>query len=72
MSYVYVIRREAVGLAGPEVEQPNELPTLNQGHVNGRPHSLGNQFLDHSWSLWLDLQILLNTVPVVLKRTGAH
>ena len=26
----------------------------------------------HNWSLALDLQILLNTVPVVLRRTGAH
>ena len=26
----------------------------------------------HNWSLGLDLQILLNTVPVVLRRTGAH
>jgi lipopolysaccharide/colanic/teichoic acid biosynthesis glycosyltransferase len=28
------------------------------------------EYIDH-WSLWLDLRILLQTIPVVLKGTGA-
>ena len=26
----------------------------------------------HNWSLWLDLRILLRTVPAVVRGTGAH
>ncbi len=26
----------------------------------------------HSWSLWLDLQIMLNTVVVIVRRDGAY
>jgi lipopolysaccharide/colanic/teichoic acid biosynthesis glycosyltransferase len=29
------------------------------------------QYID-SWSLWLDLKILLKTIPVVLMGKGAH
>jgi lipopolysaccharide/colanic/teichoic acid biosynthesis glycosyltransferase len=29
------------------------------------------QYID-TWSLWLDLKILLHTIPVVLRGIGAH
>ena len=32
---------------------------------------LDTEYIDR-WSLWLDLKILLNTVPVVMRRTGAY
>ncbi len=45
--------------------------------VNGRSRlsferwmELDMQYIDH-WTLWLDLKILLKTIPVVLKGTGA-
>jgi lipopolysaccharide/colanic/teichoic acid biosynthesis glycosyltransferase len=28
------------------------------------------QYIDH-WSLWLDIKILVRTIPAVLKGTGA-
>jgi hypothetical protein len=31
---------------------------------------LDMEYIDH-WSLWLDLKILLGTIPAVLKRSGA-
>ena len=31
---------------------------------------LDMQYID-TWSLWLDLKILLKTIPVVLRGTGA-
>ncbi len=32
---------------------------------------LDTEYIDR-WSLWLDLKILLNTVPAVVRRTGAY
>lgn len=46
--------------------------------ISGRSHvgfdqwmKLDLDYIDH-WSLWLDLKILLRTIPVVLKGLGAH
>ena len=33
--------------------------------------ALDMKYID-TWSLWLDLKILIRTVPAVLKGTGAH
>ena len=45
--------------------------------INGRSEisfehwmDLDMQYIDH-WSLWLDLKILLKTIPAVLRGTGA-
>lgn len=46
--------------------------------VNGRSHSSFDQWVAHdlmyidTWSLTLDMKILLKTVPAVLKGSGAH
>jgi lipopolysaccharide/colanic/teichoic acid biosynthesis glycosyltransferase len=32
---------------------------------------LDTEYIDQ-WSLWLDLKILLNTIPAVIRRTGAY
>ena len=32
---------------------------------------LDTEYIDR-WSLWLDLKILVNTVPAVMRRTGAY
>jgi lipopolysaccharide/colanic/teichoic acid biosynthesis glycosyltransferase len=32
---------------------------------------LDTEYIDR-WSLWLDLKILLHTVPAVMRRTGAY
>jgi lipopolysaccharide/colanic/teichoic acid biosynthesis glycosyltransferase len=44
--------------------------------VNGRNSLPFEQWMEmdrqyiQNWSLWLDLQILFRTIPVVLKRSG--
>jgi lipopolysaccharide/colanic/teichoic acid biosynthesis glycosyltransferase len=32
---------------------------------------LDRQYIEQ-WSIWLDLRILLETVPAVMRRTGAY
>ena len=45
--------------------------------INGRGNvkfedwmAMDKEYIDH-WSLWLDFKILLKTIPVVLRGTGA-